>query len=270
MKYLSIILLTTISLTATAQHSLKRLWETDTTLKVPESVLITKDLLYVSLVDGQALDKDGKGGIAKVGLDGNILDPNWVTGLDGPKGMGLWKEKLYVANITEVDVINIASGKLESKIPVPGSAGLNDLVIDRQGIVYVSDTETGNVYKLINDKPSVYLAHLSGPNGLQAVGNDLFVITNTDVFKIGPGRKLIAIGKSQKGADGLAYIDNGEFILTVYSGLIQYLNRSGQEQILLDTRAQKLSSADVGYNTAKHILYVPTLFHQSIIAYQLN
>ncbi|MBB5621913.1 hypothetical protein HDE69_002976 [Pedobacter cryoconitis] len=270
MKYLSIFLLITISLAANGQHGLKQLWETDKVLPEPESVLITRDFLYVSLVDGQALDKDGKGGIAKVGLNGKILNANWVSGLDGPKGMGLWKDKLYVANITEVDVISTLTGRVESKIPVPGSVGLNDLVIDQHGTVYVSDTENGNVYRLINDKPAVYLANLSHPNGLQAIGDILYVLTASDVFKIDASKNLMSIGKSREGADGLAYTAKGEFITTVYSGLIYYLSNNRKEQLLLDSRAQKKSSADIGYDASKRIVYVPTLFRKSIIAYHLE
>ena len=75
MKYA--ILFTTI-LTATAlnaqQHKLEKLWETDSVIAVPESVLPVKNILYVSLIDGGGWDADGKGGVAKLSPDGKILD----------------------------------------------------------------------------------------------------------------------------------------------------------------------------------------------------
>ena len=68
-----------------AQHSLTRLWETDTLLKIPESVLFDAEnkILYVSNIDGtDPWAKDGKGSIGKVGLDGKIIATEWVTGLN--------------------------------------------------------------------------------------------------------------------------------------------------------------------------------------------
>ena len=58
---------------AFAQHQLIKLWETDSVLKVPESVLYdaAAKVLYAANIDGtDPWAKDGKGSIGKVGLDG--------------------------------------------------------------------------------------------------------------------------------------------------------------------------------------------------------
>src|SRR6478752_3742025 len=94
-----------VTLSSMAQsHSLVKLWQTDTLLKTPESVLFDEkaQLLYVSNIDGAPDGKDGKGSIGKVGLDGRIIQVDWVKGLNAPKGMGLYKDKLYVTDLTEV------------------------------------------------------------------------------------------------------------------------------------------------------------------------
>ena len=103
-----------------AQHSVTKLWETDTLLKVPESVLFDADnnVLYVSNIDGtDGWAKDGKGSIAKVGLDGKIIAVEWVTGLNAPKGLGMYKGKLLAADIDEIVVIDIKKGAIEEKGP---------------------------------------------------------------------------------------------------------------------------------------------------------
>ena len=51
-------------------------WESDSSLKVPESVLFDKaaQVLYVSNIDGtNPWEADGKGSIGKVGLDGKVI-----------------------------------------------------------------------------------------------------------------------------------------------------------------------------------------------------
>src|SRR5262245_14554248 len=54
------------------QHQLIKKWETDSTLKVPESVLFDagNNVLYVTNIDGtDPWAADGKGSVGKVGLD---------------------------------------------------------------------------------------------------------------------------------------------------------------------------------------------------------
>src|SRR5215470_772449 len=102
---LRVTMLLCISTSLFAQHSVTKLWETDTILKVPESVLLDADnkVLYVSNIDGtDGWAKDGKGSIGKIGLDGKIIAVDWVPGLDAPKGLGLYKGKLYAADIDEI------------------------------------------------------------------------------------------------------------------------------------------------------------------------
>src|SRR5215213_6823416 len=96
-------------LSAPAQtHRLEKLWETDAVVRIPESVLPYQNgkKLYVSLIDGAGWDADGKGGIGRLNADGTALDQTWVTGLNAAKGMALVGSRLYVADITEVVVIN--------------------------------------------------------------------------------------------------------------------------------------------------------------------
>ncbi len=120
------------SCTSHAQHSATKLWATDSTLAIPESVLYDAQnkLLYTSLINGKPDSADGVGGIAKVALDGKIINADWVTGLDAPKGLGKFGSALYAADLTQVDVIDMSTGKLTKRIPVPGAAFLNDITVD--------------------------------------------------------------------------------------------------------------------------------------------
>src|SRR6476619_4289162 len=118
--------------TAFAQHKLTKLWETDSLLKVPESVLFDAGgkVLYVSNIDGtDPWAMDGKGSIGKVGLDGKIIATDWVSGLNSPKGIGIYKGKLYVADISSIVVIDIKKGAIDKTIPVRGAEGLNDVSV---------------------------------------------------------------------------------------------------------------------------------------------
>ncbi|HSH65673.1 MAG TPA: ATP/GTP-binding protein, partial [Bacteroidia bacterium] len=129
---------------------LEKLWETDTILKVPESVLLDKEknIIYFSNIDGQPLDKDMKGSIGTCNTDGKNINNDWVTGLSAPKGMAIYKNQLYVSNIDELVIIDIPTAKIKQHIPVMNAVFLNDVTIDDNGIVYVSDSKTELIHRI--------------------------------------------------------------------------------------------------------------------------
>ena len=53
-------------------------------------MLFDRDVLYVSLIDGPSWEVDGKGEIGKLDKSGKILNATWATGLNAPKGMGIY------------------------------------------------------------------------------------------------------------------------------------------------------------------------------------
>ena len=98
---LSILFVFQFSLSAFADtEKINELWKTEG-FSNPESVVYDKttDALYVSNVNGSAMEKDGNGFISKVALDGKILKLDWATGLNAPKGLAIYDGKLYTADI---------------------------------------------------------------------------------------------------------------------------------------------------------------------------
>lgn len=253
-----------------AQHSLEKIWESDSTLAIPESVLFTQDGLYVSLIDGQPWAADGKGGVARLDKNGKITNATFTTGLQAPKGMGLWNKKLYVADISDIVVIDATSGKVESKIHIEGATGLNDITIDEKGTIYVSDSQLGRVHKISNGKAELYFPETKGVNGLKAVGNELYLCLGTGVFKAGADKKLVSAAPMEIGGDGIEPVGNGDYLVSCWPGVMFYLSKDGKMQQLLDTREQKKNTADIGYNTAERIVYVPTFAKKTVVAYRLK
>ncbi len=154
---------------AQTTHKLTRLWESEATLKVPEGVRLDakRKVLYVSNIDGQPWEADGKGSIAKVGLDGKVIAAEWITGLDCPKGLALSADGkwLYAADAGGIVVIDIKAGKVRNKIAIPDGVQLNDLAIDGKDTLYVSDSKGKKVYIVKDGKAAVHLDEtvLKGP-----------------------------------------------------------------------------------------------------------
>lgn len=260
--------------TSFAQHSLTRLWETDTLLKVPESVLFDagNKVLYVSNIDGtDPWGNDGKGSIGKVGLDGKIIAAEWVNGLSSPKGLGLYKNKLYVADLTNIVVIDPQKGTIEKTIPVEGAGGLNDISISKDGIIWVSDSKNKKIYKIENDHSSVYLENLKGPNGVLMRGKDLYIVDAGGFFKVNEDKTLTMIAEGMEGGtDGIENIAGNDFLVSCWQGTLWYISEKGEKQMLLDTKGEKKNTADIGYDPETKIVYVPTFWKNTIVAYQVK
>ena len=73
-----------------------------------------------------------------------------------------------------------------------------------------------------------------------------------------------------EGIDGIEPIGNGDFILTAWVGYIFYVSAGGNIETLLDTHLEKKNTADIGYDTAKRIVYVPTFNAKTVVAYLLK
>lgn len=252
---------------------LVRKWETAPELKTPESVLFdgAGQVLYVSNIDGkEPWGKDGAGSIAKVGLDGKIIAAEWVKGMHAPKGMGLVKGRLYVADIDRVVVIDVAKGVIAETINVANAEQLNDVTTDKAGVVYVSDMKAGRIYAITNGVPSVWLEGLKRPNGVLARPDGFYVLDSGALLKFSQdkSRRTVVEGMDAS-TDGVEHVRGDEFLVSCWAGAIYHV-KGAQKQLLLDTRPQKLNSADLGFDPKGRVIYVPTFWANTVVAYELK
>lgn len=254
-------------------RSLVKKWETPATLKTPESVLFDPagQVLYVANIDGkEPWTKDGTGSIGKVGLDGKVIAAEWVKGLEAPKGMALHQGKLYVADIDRMVVIDVAKGVIAQTIAVPGSQRLNDVTVDKAGVVYVSDMQGLKIYALKNGQPSVFLEGFKRPNGVLSHGDDFYVLDSGALLKFGKNKHRTTVVEGMDAStDGVEHVQGDEFIVSCWAGAVYHV-KGGEKTQLLDTRAQKVNSADIGYDAKNRIVYVPTFFVNTVVAYELK
>lgn len=253
-------------------HKLEKLWETDTVVRVPESVLpdLKKGILYVSEIDGNPNAVDGKGGIAKITIDGKIMDLDFTTGLNAPKGLGRFGNELYAADLSEVVVIDINTGKVKNKIAIDSAKALNDITVDDKGIVYISDSKTKKIHRMEKGHVSTFLTNVGGVNGLKAIGKDLYILGGQKFMRSDSQGNLTSITTLSCGGDGLEPVGNGDFLITCWSGHIFYVTADGKIETLLDIQEKKVNTADLAYDRAKHILYVPTFWDKKVMAYKLT
>ncbi|WP_394353264.1 SMP-30/gluconolactonase/LRE family protein [Spirosoma aureum] len=266
------------SSTAPKPIKLVKVWETDTTLRTPESVLYDgHNTLYVANIDGKSDSLDGSGFISKVSLDGKVENLRWTSGLNAPKGMGLFKKRLYVTDVYRLVAINTETGQADKTWDAVGKgAFLNDVTVDKDGIVYVSDSRADKLYRLKDDKWEVLMEgeQLNKPNGVLAVGKDKLMVGST---KIGALRtldlntkSLTTVADGMANTDGIVPAGKGNYFVSDWNGQLFHISSDGTKQQLLDTRADKVNAADIEYVAKKKLLIVPTFFKNKLIAYRVE
>jgi DNA-binding beta-propeller fold protein YncE len=257
-----------------APVTLKLLWQTEPVLTTCESVLHNQDedIIYVANIDGAPDQKDGKGFISKLSMDGRIVEHQWVKGMDAPKGMGLDGEKLYVTDIDRVLEIDTQTGKISKTYPVTGAKFLNDITVSN-GKVYVSDSRGGAVYLIEDGKVSAWMQDLQGPNGLFSDGGDILMafwdaktLNSVDASS----RKVTLRTEGIENPDGIEAIDNNEYLVSSWNGMIHHIDSDWNKTLILDTRKDTVNAADIEYVKSKKLLLVPTFFKNTVMAYEVS
>ena len=270
LKILTVSLIVSFAFQATAQP--EKTWETEG-LATPESVLFDDEnsVFYISNIDGKPTDKDNNGFISKLDKEGNILNKKWVTGLHAPKGMVKAHGHLYVTDIDRIAKINLDKGEVVKYHNVENASFLNDMEVI-EGTVYISDMAENIIYKLNNGEVKVFKNDgLKKPNGMLTSGKWLINGNQNYILKIHTEtHETEKIETTVGGIDGLKFYDKETFITSDWKGNVYKVKSSGEAELLFSTADEDIQAADFEYVASKKMLVVPTFFHNTIAAYQLQ
>lgn len=255
-------------------------------LRQPESAALSHDgtFLYVSMVDGEADATDQKGQIARVGLDGALLDADWVVGLNAPKGLALKGKRLFVSDLTALVEIDTKSARIITRHDIPDSVFLNDVALappgsSMPGAILVSDSGKGRISRLHLGKVVEWLRdpQLRSINGLLALPDQLLVTTMQGLLlSVNWRTQTINVLATDLGnGDGIARLGDQRYLVSEWPGRL-FLVRPGQpHQVLLDTRAEKQLLNDFlliaeDRKSASSLLVIPNLQPGALTAYRID
>lgn len=250
-----------------------KLWETPEELTTCESVLFDENsgAIYVANINGDPSEKNGSGFISKISKEGEILEHEWVSGLDAPKGMGILEGQLYVTDIDKVVQVDIASASISNTWTVEGAVFLNDLDVSN-GKVYFSDSSAGTIFVLDDGEINTFAEGQEGINGLKADSDgNLYGLDNEGLKKYSSDGSSEIINNVVTGGDGLIILDEnkGDFLVSRWQGEIWII--LGNDSVkLLDTKEEESNTADIGYIPEDHLIIVPTFFKNKVVAYRLD
>ncbi|MDQ3394443.1 MAG: gluconolaconase [Bacteroidota bacterium] len=276
----ALVFINSYSFSQTQKATLKQKWATDQVFKTPESIFFDslRNIIYVSNINEvNPTKKDKDGFISKLDISGKVVELRWITGLNDPKGMALFGNKLFVADIDEIVEIDIETSRILKRHKVEGAKFLNDVVVAQSGDVYVSDSEANVVFKMTRGAaPLLWLGvetKLDKPNGLYIERERIIVAT------FGSGKLYIVNPESKEtrewisgieAADGIARAGKTNYLVSNWIGEVWFIDFKGEKSLLLDTKAEKVNAADIEYINSMNILLIPTFFDNRVVAYNLT
>jgi sugar lactone lactonase YvrE len=264
----------------------EKVWQAEG-LDGPESAVLDagEGVFYVSNVNGDASAADGNGYISKLSMDGEILDKEWVTGLNAPKGLALHEGKLYVSDIDELAVIDTASREITARHKAQGATFLNDVTAHPDGRVFVSDMIQNQIWKLEGDQFEMWLQDeaLENPNGLLAEEDRLVVAAwgkpNEDFSTDVPGHlkavdyeskevKSIGPGDPIGNLDGVEPDGQGGYLVTDwFSGGLYQVREDGKTEMLMDLNK---GSADHEVVEGEGLTVIPMMMDGAVTGYKMQ
>lgn len=251
----------------------------------PESALFdaANNRIIVSNIVGNPGEADGNGYLSVLSPEGKTITQHWTDGMDAPKGSAISGGKLYVADITKMRVVDLASGKLVSTIDVPGSVFLNDVTSDSSGKIYVTDMLADAIYRIDGDKPELFAkdARLAAPNGVFADGDRLIVASwgrgiKPDFSTAEPGG-LLSVDIASKAVtplpgaqnfadlDGVVAIGDSIYATAYMTGTLYRYKDGGAPQVVAQF---KPGSADIGTDGER--IFVPRMNEGEVAALSLE
>ncbi len=266
-------------------------WELSQGLSNPESATYDRvsKTIFISNVAGSPSDKDGKGWITRVSLDGKVLQEKFFDGLNAPKGLRTFRDTLWVADIDRIIGISISKGTITTDVTIPEAKFLNDVAVDGAGNVFVSDFTGNAIYKLRLDgqtyaKPEIYAEGeylLENPNGLFVSGDKLIIgrwglgikpdfsteTLGSLAVKSKDQEAVVSFSDDFANIDGIEGIGQGRYVISDFvKGTLFTVDRDGRFELLLQ---EKAGAADIGYVPQQRLLLVPNLNDSTLKAYQL-
>lgn len=257
-------------------------WATPDTFLTPETVLKDprRDTLYVSNFDNQYATRTSPSGyISRLSLEGEIEDLRWVEGLHAPTGMAIWRDTLYVAEREHLAAIELSTGAVAGRWPIPDPDFPNDVAIDDAGTVYVSDTRSSDwadsrIYRFRNGEFDIFANEgISRANGIWIHDGGLIVGSSGDGLlkrvdlETGRVEKMLSLGAGI--IDGMRVDAEGNLLVSHWEGQLYRISPEGELVEILNAMPERWNTADFEYLPEERLLLIPTFLDNRVRAVRI-
>ena len=265
-----------------------------TGFSTPESVKWDADqgVWFVSNINGSPGAKDGNGFISRLRADGTVDSLQFVAGgrggvtLNGPKGMAIVGDTLWVADIDAIRGFNRRTGALVANITVK-AVFLNDVAVGPDGTLYVTDTGIrfdaqgqpnhpgpDRIFAIKGRTVTVAAEGdwLQWPNGItwDAAGGRFIVVPFGGKTLMGwkPGQaRGDSLGAGPGGEDGVEIMPDGRVLVTSWADSSVFALDGGSTTRVV---SGVNSPADIGFDPARSLLAIPILSENRVEFWTVN
>jgi sugar lactone lactonase YvrE len=149
-------------------------------LQTPESVIYdtANDRIIIGNMVAMGAEAGENGYLTLVSPDGEMVEEQWVTGLQDPRGMAIVGDRLFVADNMGFHIISLADGSLIETVTMEGAAFPNDVTADADGNVYISDMFGQTIWRYAEGEASIWFGPdeaMTFPNGLLAHDGQIII-----------------------------------------------------------------------------------------------
>jgi len=215
-------------------------------------------MLYVGNFGAPKFDpaeKAGMGYISKVGLDGKVVEKQWVPApggekLNKPKGIWIQGDRLWVTDIDVVWIFDLKTKK-GRKLELPGVGFANDPAV-MDGVLYISDNRNDKMVKVepadflnATKAPSVtevFSGKGVNPNGVYPGRDGMLLMVGflapdkpKGIYALGVSGQVKELSAPIGRLDGLYRLADGSLLITDWNtGSLSTWNQNGEMRKLAD------------------------------------
>ena len=238
-------------------------------LNGPEAVRYDSglDIFFVSNFNGEPAG-DSNGFVSKLSPDGEVIVSKFMVGTEdrpfhGGRGMFIDKSGLWVVDANGVHLFDRESGEQldfvdlsEFELGFP-----NDIVMGKDGALYVTDTGTASLYRIVDRKASFVTKVPMNPNGITTdpntgrllmapwSGGDEIIAWDIDE------ERFSSVGKLNGGGnfDGIEVVGNTIIVASQMDTSLHFMV-DGVDRRAIDLPGKP---ADIGIDTKRNTVAVP-------------
>ena len=241
-------------------------------LQAPEAARFDPELgvYFVANINGDPSAKDGNGYISRVTREGKLDSLKFIASgrggvkLNGPKGLAIRGDTLWVADIDAVRAFDKRSGKPIATVDLAGKAKfLNDAAVGPDGAIYFTDTGANVVYRVADGKATVAVEFKDkpGPNGIvwDSAGSRFLIVPfgGTSIYSWAPGDSAPAVIAEGPGKmDGIEKVGDDRFAITSWTDSSLFVLQGDSITPLLGGLP---SPADIALDAERGRIAVPLL-----------
>ncbi|OLF75418.1 hypothetical protein AWH62_06255 [Maricaulis sp. W15] len=248
----------------------------------PEAVHVPlgSDLAYIGNQSGEGEETDppGLGYISRLNLVSGEWQARWADGFDDPLGIISQDGHLYMVDAGQ-HVIRLdqeTGAELDRWTLERDGIFLNDIAIDPDGRIWVTDTRGGALYELVDGRWRQLFSGdpFTGANGVEFVDGWIYVVCSSGVgnlIRIQPDTLEHTLLVSGEGSlDGVVTDGRGGLVLSDLRGRLLHWSEAGGITVLDEFAGEEIMLNSIGGTADGRFIFAPHWASSQLSAYALT